>query len=221
MPKAQHAELEAQQLIADAAALDVTLRLEQAQRLLQLLDELAIWNKTYNLTAITERAAAIKEHLLDSLSAHAELAGDRIADVGTGAGFPGLPLAIADPLRHFTLIDATAKKIRFVAHAVRTLALENVAPLHVRAELLSVSEPFDTVIARAVAPLPRLLATVAGLCGPSSRVVALKGRFPREEIALLPRGWRVTQTRTVAVPGLGAERHLLTIVPDARAPVGG
>jgi 16S rRNA (guanine527-N7)-methyltransferase len=193
----------------------VTLSPEQAGRALQLLDELAIWNRSYNLTAISERGAMIRGHLLDSLSAHPDLAGTRIADVGTGAGFPGLPLALASPQRAFTLIDSVAKKIRFVTHAVRTLQLHNVTPLQARVEAVAPGAAFDTVIARAYAALPDLLASVQGLCGPGTRVLALKGRYPSAELAELPPGWRLEQVRALAIPGLDAKRHILRLVPQA------
>ncbi|HXL97794.1 MAG TPA: 16S rRNA (guanine(527)-N(7))-methyltransferase RsmG [Steroidobacteraceae bacterium] len=206
---------EQQQLIDDAGELGVTLSAEQALRALQLLDELSTWNRTYNLTAITERGAMIRGHLLDSLSAQVELAGTHIADVGTGAGFPGLPLALASPQRAFTLIDSVAKKIRFVAHAARTLQLTNVTPLQARVESLTPVNPFDTVIARAYAALPDLLASVQGLCGPATRVLALKGRYPADELAQLPAGWRLQHSRALRIPGLNAERHILRLVPQA------
>ena len=188
---------------------------EQATRALQLLDELSIWNRSYNLTAITERGAMIRGHLLDSLAAHVDLSGDRIADVGTGAGFPGLPLALVSPQRAFTLIDSVAKKIRFVTHAVRKLSLANVTPLQLRVETLVPDAAFHTVIARAYAALPDLLVSVAGLCGPGTRVLALKGRYPADELAELPAGWRLEHSRAVTIPGLDAQRHILRLVPQA------
>jgi 16S rRNA (guanine527-N7)-methyltransferase len=202
---------EQQQLIEDAGLLGVTLSEAQAVRALQLLDELSIWNRSYNLTAITERGAMIRGHLLDSLSAHVELQGTRIADVGTGAGFPGLPLALISPQRAFTLIDSVAKKIRFVTHAARKLALSNVTPLQTRVETLTPAAPFDTVLARAYAALPELLLSVRGLCGPGTRVLALKGRYPADELAALPPGWRLEHSRALCIPGLGAERHILRL----------
>src|SRR6185437_15409195 len=147
---------EAHALRADAAALGVALSEPQSQRLLALLDELARWNRAYNLTALTGREAMIRGHLLDSLAALPELAGERIADVGCGAGFPGLPLAIVEPQRAFTLIDSVQKKIRFVSHAVRHLQLSNVTPMAARVERLAPSQTFDTVLARAFAPLAEL-----------------------------------------------------------------
>jgi 16S rRNA (guanine527-N7)-methyltransferase len=203
---------EPQRLIDDARELGVTLNADQAAGLLRLLDELGSWNRHYNLTAITERESMIGAHVLDSLSAQADLQGTRIADVGTGAGFPGLPLALAEPQRQFTLIDSVAKKIRFVSHAVRVLGLTNVAVLNARAESLTPEPAFDTVVARAFAPLADLLEAVRGLCGPATRVVALKGRYPSDELAELPRGWRLQQARARQIPGLQAERHILSFV---------
>lgn len=200
-----------QELLDGAAQLGLPLATGQATALLQLLDELLLWNRRYNLTAITLRAEMIRGHLLDSLAAAPDLKGERIADVGTGAGFPGLPLAVLAPERHFTLIDATGKKIRFVAHAARVLQLANVTALHARVESLAPAQPYDTVLARAYAALPALLASVAGLCGAATRVVALKGRRPDAELAALPPGWQLLAVRPVQIPHLPAERHILTL----------
>lgn len=203
-------------LIAGAAELGVALSDAQAAQLLRLGEELQRWNRAYNLTAIKDPAGILTHHLLDSLAANADLAGTTVADVGTGAGFPGLPLAVVNPGRQFTLIDAVDKKLRFVDHAARELGLSNVATRHGRVEKLAVEAPFDTVIARAFAPLPRMLALVAPLCGPSTRVVAMKGRWPpppddADEHQPLPPGWRIDSVRPVRVPGLGAARHHLLL----------
>src|SRR5882757_10211535 len=114
-----------QRLVDDTAMLGVTLTDADAARLLRLLDELERWNRTYNLTAIRDRDEMLTHHLLDSLSIHPDLQGTMLADVGTGAGFPGLPLAVLNPERRFTLIDSNGKKIRFVQHAARELGLGN------------------------------------------------------------------------------------------------
>lgn len=184
---------------------------DQAVKLLRLLDELVKWNATYNLTAITKREEMITHHLLDSLSVNADLSGETVADVGTGAGFPGLPLAVLNPTRRFTLIDSNNKKVRFVAHAARTLGLTNVEAVHARAESPRTGTPFDTVVARAFAALPELLQKVEPLCGPETRVLAMKGKRPDDEIAAVPPSWRVIETRPLTVPGLNEERHLVTL----------
>jgi len=202
-------------LITAAAQLGVSLSERQVAQLLQLLDELARWSRSYNLTAILEREAMITHHLLDSLAVVPLLQGRRIIDVGTGAGFPGLPLAIACPDRHFTLLDSNGKKIRFVAHAARVLQLANVSAVHARAETHTVSpaEPYDTVIARAFAPLPELLQRIAGLCSPVTCVLAMKGPRVQQELEVLPAGWRLQSEHEIEVPGLGAQRHVVVLRP--------
>ena len=200
-----------EQLVRDACTLEVTLTEQEAARLLELIDELARWNEQFNLTGIKTQPQMLTHHLLDSLAVNADLAGERIADVGTGAGFPGLPLAVANPQRHFTLIDSTAKKLRFVARAVELLHLKNVSVLHARVEQMRPATPFDTVVARAFAPLPRLLQTVAPLCGPRTRVLAMKGKWPQGELAVLPAPWRVSGSRELTVPGLGAARCVIVL----------
>ena len=206
-----------QRLERDAATLGVALAPGDGARLCALLDELERWNRTFNLTAIKTQDEMLTHHLLDSLAIHADLVGGRIADVGTGAGFPGLPLALVQPARRFTLIDSNGKKIRFVSHAARMLGLGNVEPLQARAEELAPDPPFDTVVARAFAPLPQLLSTIAGLAGPATRVLAMKGKRPDQELAALPRDWRVLAVRSLVVPGLDEARCLVTLAPAAAA----
>jgi 16S rRNA (guanine527-N7)-methyltransferase len=195
-----------QRLVSDAKNMGVELTEPNAARLQQLLDELERWNRTYNLTAITKREDMVTHHLLDSLAVSPELQGTTIADVGTGAGFPGLPLAVLNPERRFTLIDSAGKKIRFVSHVAHALGLTNVEALHVRVESLRPENPFDTVVTRAFAPLPEMLEKVAPLCGPATHVLAMKGKWPREEIAAIPVGWRVVRSRDLVVPGLKESR---------------
>ncbi len=201
-------------LRAGAAVFGLRLSDAQLAQFARLVDELVKWNKAYNLTAITAPEQILTHHLLDSLAAQPGLSGARIADVGTGAGFPGLALAIVEPARQFTLIDSADKKLRFVDHAARALGLANVRTWHGRAEQYD-GAPFDTVIARAFAPLPRLLALVAPLAGPETRVIAMKGRWPPQgtspEAGALPEGWHVEQVRPVTVPGLEEARHLILL----------
>jgi 16S rRNA (guanine527-N7)-methyltransferase len=201
-------------LINGAGRLGLMLTHEQAESLQRLTVELLRWNKAYNLTSISDPALILTHHLLDSLSAHPELAGTTMADVGTGAGFPGLPLAIANPQRSFTLIDAVDKKLRFIDHAARELGLANVTTRHARVEQL-IGNTFDTVLTRAFAPLPRLLSFIEPVCGPQTKVVAMKGRWPptagSDDFGPYPPGWQLEVARRVDVPGLDAERHLLVL----------
>ena len=200
-----------ERLMRDAATLGVALTAADAARLLALTQELARWNRSYNLTAITDPQQMLTHHLLDSLSISPHLAGQRIADVGTGAGFPGLPLALVNPGRAFTLIDSNGKKVRFVSHAAHLLGLGNVSAVQARAEDLKPPVPFDTVVARAFAALPQLLASVAPLCGPGTRLLAMKARPAAAELATPPAPWRLEQVRTLEVPGLDAARCVLVL----------
>ncbi len=203
---------ESERLVSSARRMGVALAAAHAGRMQRLLDELGKWNQAYNLTALNRREEWVTHHLLDSLSIAPLLAGSRIADVGTGAGFPGMPLAILYPERTFALIDSNGKKIRFVQHAVRTLGLTNVIPQQARAEALTPGSPFDTVVARAFAALPELAQAVRGLCGPQTRVLAMKGRRPDQELAALDeRLWQVEAVQRIEVPGLDAERQVVTL----------
>jgi 16S rRNA (guanine527-N7)-methyltransferase len=176
-----------------------------------LLDELERWNRRFNLTAIRDRAEMVTAHIDDSLSAQPLLKGTRILDVGTGAGFPGLPLAIALPEVSFTLIDGSGKKIAFVDHVAGLLGLGNVSAVKVRSEDFAPESRFDTVIARAVAATPRLLEMAGRHVREGGRLVALKGRNPAEELEQIPEPWscRVVALR---VPGLEkGSRHAVLI----------
>jgi 16S rRNA (guanine527-N7)-methyltransferase len=206
-----------ERLVQDAATLGVTLRGEEAARLLTLTEELARWNRSFNLTAITSPAAMVTHHLLDSRAVQPDLSGTRIADAGTGAGFPGLPLAVCNRQRHFTLIDSTAKKVRFVSHAIERLKLVNATAVHARVESFKPAAPFDTVLARAFAPLPELLEKVTAICGPETRVLAMKGKWPKEELAALTAPWRVVSSRQLHVPGLDAARCVIVLARTAGA----
>lgn len=193
----------------------VELTEQNATKLLLLLDELERWNRTYNLTAITDRKQMITHHLLDSLAVHADLQGTTIADVGTGAGFPGLPLAVLNAERRFTLIDSAGKKIRFISNAAHALGLTNVEAVQARVESIRPEKPFDSIVARAFAPLPEMLEKVSQLCGVQTRVLAMKGRWPQEELARIPQKWRVASSRELVVPDLSEARCLIVLAQSA------
>lgn len=183
------------------------------------LDLLARWNRSYNLTAIRDPAAMVTLHLLDSLSMHPYLDGvERLADLGTGAGLPGIPLAIARPALEVTLVESNGKKARFLREAVRSLGLRNARVLESRAEAVDMPGAFDAITARAMATLGDILAVGGHLPGPGGRLLAMKGQRPDDEIAALPAGWRVEAVHPLAVPGLDAERHLVLV---GRAAPGG
>jgi len=203
------------QLQNAAAELGITLSDDQATKLVRLLDELDDWNQRMNLTAIRDRPAQITKHLLDSLSINPFLRGDRIADIGTGAGFPGLPLALVNTDKQFTLIDSVAKKLRFVDHAAQAMGLSNVTTLHARAETIDLKKSnarrFDCVVARAVGHIAKLLEAGGHLLAGGGRLLAMKGKRPDEERKSIPSGWKVAEIHKLTVPGLDEERHLVEI----------
>jgi 16S rRNA (guanine527-N7)-methyltransferase len=198
-------------LEAGADALGLPLAPAQRDRLLGLLDALQEWNARFNLTAIRDPREMVVKHLLDSLSVQPWLHGGRVADVGTGAGFPGLPLAVINPSRHFTLIESTGKKARFVAHAAATLGLSNVEVVNQRAEAYRPPEPFDTVLCRAVGKVDEFVRIAGHLCAPGGRLLAMKGQHPGAELEPLPKGWKVPGVHPVTVPGLDAARHVVEL----------
>ncbi len=199
------------------AALGEQLSRAQVDALMEFLNLLTKWNKTYKLTAITDLSAMVSHHLLDSLSVLPALAGERIADVGAGAGLPGIPLAVARPDLEFVLLDSNGKKTRFMTHAVGRLGLRNVQVVKARVEDYAGEGGFDTVLSRAFASLADFVRLAGGLCAPAGRLVAMKGRLRPEELAGLPVGWRIAGTRRLTVPGVDGERHLVVIDRDPEA----
>ena len=169
------------------------------------------WNRKVNLTAVRDRDAMVTVHILDSLAARPLLRGTTVLDIGTGAGFPGLPLAIVEPDRRFVLLDSINKKIQFVQHAAAVLGLTNVEAVKARAEDYAPGYRFDTVIARAVASLPQLLELAGHHVGEGGVFIALKGRYPAEELRQIPAGWDYT-IEELSVPGLDAgSRHAVLL----------
>lgn len=179
--------------------------------LLQYLQLLQAWNRAYNLTSLTELNDMVVRHILDSLTARPFLAGVTILDAGSGAGLPGIPLALLEPARHVTLLDSVGKKVRFLHQAVTELGLPNAVAVQGRLKRWQPGQLFDTVICRAFGTLAEFAAACGRLVEPNGRLVAMKGRRPTDEIALVPAPWRVTGVERVTVPGLDAERHIVVM----------
>ncbi len=180
-----------------------------------LLDYLALlqrWNATYNLTAVREPRQMVTLHLLDSLAIAAHTGGiSRLADLGTGAGLPGIPLAIARPDLQVTLVESNGKKARFLREAVRQLGLGNARVAESRAEALDEPGAYDAITARALATLAQIIAAGGHLVAPGGRLLAMKGQRPDAELAALPADWQLQAMHRLQVPGLDAERHLAVV----------
>jgi 16S rRNA (guanine527-N7)-methyltransferase len=185
----------------------------QAGALAHLLAELDRWNRRINLTAIRDVDEMVPGHILDSLAVRPFIAGSRILDMGTGAGFPGLPLAVVEPDLEFVLLDSNGKKISFVRHVIGELGLTNVEAVKARVEDYQPGARFDTVIARALASIPRLVELSGHLVGEDGQLLALKGRHPADELEAIESQpeWEYSVT-ALSVPGLEShDRHLVTL----------
>lgn len=189
-------------------ALGIVLNPEQIQQLLDYGALLKKWNKTYNLTAKDSWEDILRLHLLDSLTALPYLQGRHIADIGTGGGTPGIPLAIAAPQHHYLLLDSSAKKTRFVRQVLLELGLSQAEVATSAVESFNHAEKFDSLISRAFASIPDFIDKTRHLLKPGGQWLAMKGREPHDELANLPYPWHID---ALQVPGLAAQRHMVCI----------
>jgi len=177
--------------------------------LITYMELLKEWSGTYNLIAPKERDFLLARHVLDSLSIAKWLKDGSLLDVGTGAGLPGLPLAIVKPDMEVTLLDSAGKKIRFIRHVGRTLKIANIHPLHQRMEDLDQDQAFANITSRAFASLKAFAEASRSCAGESTRLLAMKGTHPQKELEELPEWVTVESIEQLAVPYLHAERHLV------------
>lgn len=198
------------QLQAGLEQMECTLAQGRTDRMIAYLLLLQHWNRAYNLTAVHNPLEMVPKHLLDSLTLLPYLYGDELLDLGTGPGLPGIPLAIAAPERVFHLLDSNGKKIRFLRQVVMELGLTNVRMIQARMESYLPERKFATIVSRAVASVPDLLAAARPLLARPGRLLAMKGQRPddTELRRFVPNPDAVTIHR-LKVPFLGAERHLV------------
>jgi len=194
---------------------------EQHRRLAAYLRLLLRWNRVYNLVGTREAMALVRRHLLDCLAVQAQIDAGPVLDVGTGAGLPGIPLAICRPELGLVLVDSSAKKIRFLTQARITLGLDNVTLRRGRVQDLSGSPRFARIIARAFAPLPELADAALPLLAPDGRLLAMQGRVEAAALAALRARGLAVDAQPVRVPGLAEQRHLVSVAaagPRAAVP---
>lgn len=191
-----------------------------AARLLDYLALLAQWNQAYNLTAVRDPQEMVGRHLLDSLSVVPFVPAGPLADLGSGAGLPGLVIALARPELAVTLVESNGKKARFLREAVRQLGLSRVRVVQERAENLAEPGAYGCITARALGTLAQLVQFGGHLLHPEGQLLAMKGQYPADEIAALPAPWQVQASHVLAVPGETAARHLIVVTrqPPASVP---
>ena len=179
--------------------------------MLDYIELLERWNATYNLTAVRDPAQMVTRHLLDSLAVGPHVIGESVADLGSGAGLPGVPLAITQPHRHFLLVEANGKKARFLREVVRRLALDNTRVVEARAESTSSSQPVSCVVARALASLADLTRLAGHWLAPGGQLLAMKGPGHADELHGLSSAWQLVTVHKIAVPGLDGGRFLVVL----------
>jgi len=195
------------------AELGLQLPAQTQGRLLQYVALLTKWNRTYNLTAIREPSRLVSHHLLDSVAVLPHLQGASVVDVGSGAGLPGIPLAIVQPEWRVALLDSNHKKGAFLRQAVLELKLDNAEIVTARAEQWQPARLFDVVISRAFSDLPGFVEAAAHLCAPGGVLAAMKGIYPDEELAQLGSSAGILRVVALRVPGVQAARHLALLRP--------
>jgi 16S rRNA (guanine527-N7)-methyltransferase len=199
-------------LQAGVAALALKPDTERIKRLLAHVDLLRKWNRIYNLVAVADMGEILSAHVLDSLSVHSYVRGVKVVDVGSGAGFPGIPLAIFQPEKQFVLLETRRKKVRFLHQVVIELGLSNVNIAHTRVEQYPEQECFDTVMSRAFASLERFILVAGRLCKHSGSLLAMKGMYPTAELEVTPAEFKLIVVARLVVPGLERERHVVELL---------
>ena len=207
----------ADQLKRGLIALGLTLERDTQQRLLDYIVLIEKWNRVYNLTAIRQPEKMVSHHLLDSLAVAPHLRARRLLDVGSGAGLPGIPLALANPNMQVTLLDSNHKKAAFLNQAVMELKLKNAEVCAERVESWQTQNKFDVIISRAFSDMGEFVHVTQQLLAPGGMFAAMKGLYPYEEIDKLPPGGKVQQVLPLAIPGLEGARHLVLIGLDQQA----
>ncbi len=206
-----------QQLSCGLQQMQLTVDARAQQSMLDYLALLQKWNKAFNLTAIRDPGEMVARQLLDSLAVLPFLYGSRVLDVGTGAGLPGIPLALAQPQRQFVLLDSNSKKTRFLNQVLLELNIGNVQVICGRVEAFHPEQPFHNIVSRAFASLDDMLRLSRHLLAADGRWLAMKGQLPEAEIRRIPSAYRI-ELHPLYVAGLHGQRHLVVVFPQAAMP---
>ena len=198
-------------LAAGIKQLNLKIDLQKQELLLAYLEQLAKWNKAYNLSGIKEPERMLSLHILDSLSVLPFINENSVLDVGAGAGLPGIPLAICNPNKEISLIDSVGKKTRFLFQVSSQLNIKNVAVINDRVENYRSEQSFDIVISRAYSSLSQFVAQTRHLLGEKGKLLAMKGLYPQAEINDLPDDFKLLKAHKLQIPGEAGARHLLEI----------
>jgi 16S rRNA (guanine527-N7)-methyltransferase len=183
----------------------------EQQKLVSYLALMLKWNKVFNLTSITDPRDMVYLHIIDSLAVNPFLHGKRLLDVGTGAGLPGIPLAIMNPDQHWVLLDKNSKKTRFLTQTAAELKLTNVEAVHSRSEDFHTSHCFDSILSRALGTIHMFAESTRHLLCPDGMLIAMKGKYPQEELDDLPVNFTVKDITRLDIKGMDIERHIVRI----------
>jgi 16S rRNA (guanine527-N7)-methyltransferase len=200
-----------ERLAKGVAELDIEVDEKRQHAMLAYLELLKRWNRVYNLTAIKSDSELLTHHVLDSLSVVPYLHGQRIIDIGSGAGLPGIPVALACPQLQVTLLDSNAKRCRFLRQVKAQLKLHNVSIVQQRAEAYKSDEKFDSLVSRAFSRLMSFIASSQHLLADGGQLIAMKGEWPEDDSTVLPEGFMIANVIKLTVPGLSETRHLIVV----------
>ena len=197
----------------EKALLDNHIRLnDQArQKLIQYLELIKTWNRVFNLTSITDAREMVYLHLIDSLAVMPFLHGKRLLDVGSGAGLPGIPLAITNPDQQWVLLDKNNKKTRFLTQAIAELGLTNAQAIHSRCEDFQPAQRFDSILSRAFGTIQMFAETTRHLLCPDGKLIAMKGKYPEDELNAIPDYYVAQDITRLDIQGITIERHIVRL----------